>query len=43
MFFERGMAHLQKLGGIRALTPSKNLIVKTEQAPRIGSKLLMRT
>ncbi len=40
MFFERGMAHLQKLGRIRALTPSKNLIVKTEQAPRIGSEIV---
>jgi rRNA processing protein Gar1 len=40
MFFERGMAHLQKLGRIRALTPSKNLIVKTEQAPRIGSEVV---
>ncbi len=40
MFFERGMAHLQKLGRIRALTPSKNMIVKTEQAPRIGSEVI---
>jgi len=43
MFFERGMAHLQKLGRIRALTPSKNLIVKTEQAPRIGSEVVDET
>ena len=27
---------MQKLGKVRALTPSKNLIVKTEQAPKIG-------
>jgi rRNA processing protein Gar1 len=40
MFFERGMAHLQKLGRVRALTPSKNMIVKTEQAPRIGSEIV---
>ena len=40
MFFERGMAHLQKLGRIRALTPSKNMIVKSEQAPRIGSEVV---
>ena len=40
MFFERGMAHLQKLGRIRALTPSKNMIVKSEQAPRIGSEVI---
>ena len=40
MFFERGMAHLQKLGRIRALTPSKNMIVKSEQTPRIGSEVV---
>jgi RNA-binding protein len=40
MFFERGIAHLQKLGRIRALTPSKNMIVKSEQAPRIGSEVV---
>ena len=40
MFFERGMARLQKLGRVRALTPSKNMIVKTEQAPRIGSEVV---
>ena len=34
------MAHLQKLGRIRALTPSKNMIVKSEQAPRIGSEVV---
>jgi RNA-binding protein len=40
MFFERGMAHLQKLGRVRALTPSKNMIVKSEQAPKIGSEVV---
>jgi rRNA processing protein Gar1 len=40
MFFERGMARLQKLGRVRALTPSKNMIVKTEQAPKIGSEVV---
>ena len=40
MFFERGMARLQKLGRVRALTPSKNMIVKSEQAPRIGSEVV---
>jgi rRNA processing protein Gar1 len=40
MFFERGMARLQKLGRVRALTPSKNIIVKSEQAPRIGSEVV---
>ncbi len=40
MFFERGMARLQKLGRVRALTPSKNIIVKTEKAPKIGSEVI---
>jgi rRNA processing protein Gar1 len=31
---------LQKLGRVRALTPSKNMIVKSEQAPRIGSEVI---
>ena len=34
------MARLQKLGRVRALTPSKNLIVKTEKAPKIGSEVV---
>ena len=34
------MARLQKLGRVRALTPSKNMIVKTEKAPRIGSEVV---
>ena len=40
MFFERGNGRLQKLGRVRALTPSKNIIVKSEQAPRIGSEVV---
>ena len=40
MFFERGIRRLQKLGKVRALTPSKNLIVKSEKAPRIGSEVV---
>ncbi len=40
MFFERGMARLQKLGRVRALTPSKNMIVKSEQTPKIGSEVV---
>jgi rRNA processing protein Gar1 len=40
MFFERGMARLQKLGRVRALTPSKNIIVKTEKTPKIGSEVV---
>ena len=31
---------MQKLGKVRALTPSKNIIVKSEQAPRIGSEVV---
>ncbi|MGD0993994.1 MAG: Gar1/Naf1 family protein [Candidatus Bathyarchaeia archaeon] len=34
------MARLQKLGRVRALTPSKNMIVKTEKAPKIGSEVV---
>jgi RNA-binding protein len=38
--FERGIAQLQKLGRVRALTPSKNLVVKTEKAPKIGAEVV---
>ncbi len=31
---------MQKLGKVRALTPSKNIIVKSEQAPKIGSEVV---
>ena len=31
---------MRKLGRVRALTPSKNMIVKSEQAPRIGSEVI---
>ena len=34
------MARLQKLGRVRALTPSKNIIVKTEKAPKIGAEVV---
>jgi len=34
------MARLQKLGKVRALTPSKNLIVKSEKAPKVGSEVV---
>ena len=34
------MARLQKLGRVRALTPSKNMVVKTEKAPKIGSEVV---
>ena len=31
---------MQKLGKVRALTPSKNIIVKTEKAPKIGAEVV---
>ena len=31
---------MQKLGKVRALTPSKNIIVKTEKAPKIGVEVV---
>jgi len=34
------MTRLQKLGKVRALTPSRNIIVKTEKAPRIGAEVV---
>ena len=40
MFFERGIARLQKLGRVRILTPSKNIIVKTEKPPKIGTEVV---
>jgi RNA-binding protein len=40
MFFERGIARLQKLGIVHTLTPSKNIIVKTEKPLKIGSEVV---
>ena len=34
------MARLQRLGRVLALTPSKNMVVKTEEAPKIGSEVV---
>ena len=31
---------MQKLGKVRALTPSKNIIVKTEKPPKIGAEVI---
>jgi len=31
---------LQKLGRVITLTPSQNLVVKTEKAPKIGSSVI---
>jgi rRNA processing protein Gar1 len=38
-FFERGMG-LQRLGKVMSVTPSRNLVVKTEKAPKIGSAVV---
>ncbi len=40
MLFERGIARLQKLGKVRALTPSRNLVIKTEKTPKIGFEVV---
>jgi RNA-binding protein len=40
MFFERGIARLQKMGRVRAVTPSKNLIVKADKPPKLGSEVV---
>ena len=31
---------MQKLGRVRALTPSKNLVVKSEKVPKIGAEVV---
>ena len=31
---------MQKLGKVRALTPSKNVIVKAEKVPKIGTEVV---
>ncbi|HKM59980.1 MAG TPA: Gar1/Naf1 family protein [Candidatus Bathyarchaeia archaeon] len=31
---------MQKLGRVRALTPSKNVIVKAEKVPKIGTEVV---
>ena len=31
---------MQRLGRVRALTPSKNIIVKTEKTPKIGTEVI---
>ncbi len=39
--FSRGeWRSLQKLGRVRALTPSKNVIVKAENVPKIGTEVV---
>jgi RNA-binding protein len=31
---------LQKMGRVRAVTPSKNMIVKTDKPPKLGSEVV---
>jgi RNA-binding protein len=39
MFFERGMC-LQRLGKVLHVTPSQNIVVKTDKTPKIGSAVV---
>jgi RNA-binding protein len=39
VFFERGM-YLQRLGKVLHVTPSQNIVVKTDKAPKIGSAVV---
>jgi RNA-binding protein len=39
LLFERGMC-LQRLGRVLNLTPSQNLVVKTDKPPKIGSAVV---
>jgi RNA-binding protein len=39
LFFERGMC-LQRLGKVLHVTPSQNIVVKTDKAPKIGSAVV---
>jgi RNA-binding protein len=39
MFLERGMC-LQRLGKVLHLTPSQNIVVKTDKTPKIGSAVV---
>jgi RNA-binding protein len=36
LFFERGM-WLQRLGRVLSLTPSQNIVVRTDKTPKIGA------
>ncbi len=38
-FFERGMG-LQRLGRVLSATPSRNVVVKIEKPPKIGSEVV---
>jgi len=39
MFFERGLL-LQRLGKVLSVTPSKNIIVKIDKAPKMGAAVI---
>jgi RNA-binding protein len=39
MFFERGTG-LQKMGKVLSVTPSSNLIIKTESPPKVGCEVV---
>jgi RNA-binding protein len=39
VFFERGML-LQRLGRVLNVTPSKNLVVKLDKAPKMGAAVI---
>jgi RNA-binding protein len=39
LFFERGMC-LQRLGKVLNVTPSQNVVVKTDKTPQIGSAVV---
>jgi RNA-binding protein len=39
LFFERGMC-LQRLGRVLNVTPSQNIVVKTDKPPKIGSAVV---
>ena len=38
--FSRGELRLQRLGRVSNVSPSRNLIVKTENPPKIGSEVV---
>ena len=39
MFFERG-TRLQRLGKVSNVTPSRNMVVKAENPPKMGSEVV---
>ncbi len=39
VFFERGMV-LQRLGRVLSVTPSQNIVVKLDKAPKMGAAVI---